>query len=48
VLGGLYKGQTSRGRECENCVLTADCVRGLDKGSKGKGLGDLCVDSRLC
>jgi len=31
-----------------NCVLTADCVRGLDKGREGKGLGELCVDSRLC
>jgi len=29
-------------------VLTADCVRGFDKASELKGVGELCVDSRLC
>ena len=31
-----------------NFVLTANCVRGLDRGMEGKGVGELCVDSRLC
>jgi len=30
-----------------DCVLTADCVMGLDRGWDGKGVGKLCVDSRL-
>ena len=29
-------------------MLTADCVRGLDRGREGKGMGESCVDSRLC
>ena len=30
-------------------MLTADCVRELDKGLEGKeGSGELCVNSRLC
>ena len=29
-------------------MLTADCLGGLDRGWEGKGLGELCVDSRLC
>ena len=30
-------------------MLTADCVRELDKGLEGKeGSGELCVDCRLC
>jgi len=29
-------------------VLTADCVRGLDRRREGKGVGELCVDSKLC
>ena len=35
-----------KGREWGNCVLTADCVRGLDRGWEGKGVGDyvLTVD----
>ena len=36
-----------------DCVLTADCVRGLDRWREGKREGEcyftgLCVDSRLC
>ena len=37
-----------KGRDWGNCVLRADCVRGLDKGWEGKGLGKLCVENRLC
>ena len=29
-----------KGREWRNCVLRADCFRGLDKGWEGKGLGE--------
>ena len=31
-----------------NCVLAEDCAKSLDIGREGKGLGELCVDSRLC
>ena len=42
-----------------NCVLTADCLGGLDRewegkgyewrvGSEGKGVGELYVDNILC
>ena len=36
-----------------DCVLTADCVRGLDRGGKEREKGNvtlrgLCVESRLC
>ena len=29
-------------------LVTADCVRGLNKRCKWKGVGELCVESRLC
>ena len=29
-------------------MLTADCVMGMGKEWAGKGVGELCVDSRLC
>jgi len=47
VLGGLHKG--GKGRECGNCVLTVDCVRGDGiKGGKGrKGVGN-CVLTADC
>jgi len=37
-----------KGREWENCVLRGDCVRGLDRGREGKGVGELCIERRLC
>ena len=46
MLGDWVEG--GKGREWGNCVLTADCVRGLGRGWEGKGVGELCVDSRLC
>jgi len=29
-------------------VLRGDCVRGLNRGREWKGVGELCVGSRLC
>jgi len=29
-------------------VLIADCVREIDRWWEWKGVGELCVDSRLC
>ena len=30
-------------------MLIADCVRVIgERGGEGRGLGELCVDSRLC
>ena len=29
-------------------MLTADCVRGIGKRAGGKGVGEMCVESRLC
>jgi len=47
VLGDWVEG--GKGREWGNCVLTADCVRGIGLSVReGKGVGELCVDSRLC
>ena len=34
-------------REWVYCVLTADGVRGLDRGWEVKGVVELCVDCRL-
>jgi len=31
-----------------DCVLRGDCVRGLERGREGKGVGELCVERRLC
>ena len=31
-----------------DCVLIADCFRRLDRGWEGKGVGEMCVNSRLC
>ena len=38
MLRDLIEG--GKGREWLNCDLTADCVRGLDKGWEGKVLGE--------
>ena len=43
MLGDWIEG--GKGREWGTYVLTADCVRGLDRGWEGKGVGELCVDS---
>jgi len=45
-VSGLDRGW--EGREWGNCVLTADCVSRLHTGWEGMGVGELCVDSRLC
>ena len=48
MLGGLDKVIGNR-RGWGNCVLTADCVRGIGQSVReGKGVGELCVDGRLC
>jgi hypothetical protein len=36
-----------REREGGTVLLPAVCVRWLDRGWEGKGIGELCVDSRL-
>ena len=38
----------AKGRERENCVLTADFVRWFGKRGEGKAVERLCVDSKLC
>jgi len=37
-----------KGREWRNCVLAADCVRGLDKVWEVKGFGRNCVLTADC
>ena len=44
--GSIGNGRKGRGRLCYgDCVLAADCVRGI---GKRRGVGELCVDSGLC
>ena len=40
MLGGLDRGWVGKG--VGNCVFTADCVRGLDRGGKGREWGIVC------
>jgi len=46
VLGGLDRGVKER--EWVIVCWQQSVLGGLDKGWEGKGLGELCVDSRLC
>jgi len=43
-LGGIDRG----GRGVGETMMSENCVMGLDKGREGKGVGDLCVENRVC